>query len=126
MPVTGVDQKITGLLGLARRGGLLVAGDHAVRYALQRKKAALVIVARDAGKACRRRFDLWTRRAGVPLYVYGDKAGLGAIAGRAECAVVAVRDRGLAAAVEQRLRGAAARPGAESGGEPFVSQHSRV
>ena len=122
--MAGAERGPWGLLGLARRAGRLAAGDHAVRYALQAGRAALVLLARDAGGACRRRFTGLAGRAGVPLVTYGSKAELGAVAGRGECAVLAVTDPGLAAAVRERLPGGAARPGAESGGEPFVAKHS--
>lgn len=118
------EQALRGLLGLALRAGRLAVGDHAVRWALRRGQAALVIVAQDAGRASRRRFASLAARMQVPLLTYGSKASLGAMVGRGACAVLAVTDEGLAAAVGRRLAQGSARPGAESGGEPFVTQHS--
>lgn len=115
-----------GLLGLARKAGRLAAGDHAARHALQDGRAALVVVAEDAGAACRRRFAHLTAREAVPMVVWGRKAELGVLTGRPQCAVVAVTDKGLAAALRERLSAGAGGTGAESGGEPFVTQHSHL
>ncbi|HEY8552202.1 MAG TPA: ribosomal L7Ae/L30e/S12e/Gadd45 family protein [Thermaerobacter sp.] len=125
MPVA-VEGDPKGLLGLARRAGRLAAGDHAVRFALQRGRAALVLVAEDAGAACRRRFAHLTAREAVPMVVWGRKADLGAAVGRSQCAVLAVTDKGLAAALRDRLSAGAGGTGAESGGEPFVTKHPHL
>ena len=115
-----------GLIGLARRAGRLAAGDHAVRYALQEGRAALVVVAVDAGSACRRRFTHLAAQEAVPLYVWGQKGELGRLVGRPQCAVLAITDKGLASALRERLPAGAGGTGAESGGEPFVTQHSHL
>lgn len=126
MPVPGGRGDPRGLIGLARRAGRLAAGDHAVRHAFQQGRAALVVVAADAGAACHRRFARLAARDAVPLVVWGGKGELGALAGRPQCAVLAVTDKGLAAALRERLTAGAGGTGAESGGEPFVTQHSHL
>lgn len=84
------------LLGLARRGGFLALGDRATCHALQLGRAKLVVVAGDAGTAIRRRVCRLAELNGVPLVVWGNKALLGMLVGRPECAVLALKNSNLA------------------------------
>ena len=105
------------LLGLARRGGNLVLGEEPVAEACRLKKARVVFLAADAGETTARRGTRMAESAGVPLVVLPwTKAELGDQLGRASCALLALTDLGLAAAVVSRLaeRDESLRPTAET------------
>lgn len=98
------DSGALSLLGLARRGGNLAMGEEPVAEACRLGKARLVLLAADAGDTTARRGARAAEVAGVPLATLPyDKAELGFRLGRSTCALLAVTDRGLAAAAAARL-----------------------
>lgn len=100
------------LLGLARRGGNIALGEEPVAEACRLKKAALVLIASDAGETTANRGRRMAEGGNAPWAVLPcTKAELGLAVGRASCALAAVTDRGLARAAAQKL--------AAAGNEPF-------
>lgn len=99
-----MNSNLLGMLGLARRGGMLSVGEEPALEAAQQKRARLLLLASDAADNTERRIRrfaesgscLWIR---VPF----TKAELGSEVGRASCAILAVTDIGLAAAIARRL-----------------------
>lgn len=92
------------LLGLALRGGNLAVGEEPVAEACKTRRAALVLTAADAAQnsvdRARRRADA----SGVPwVSIPWGKDALGAALGRGSCAMAALTDRGLAAALAKKL-----------------------
>lgn len=131
-----MNSNLLGMLGLARRGGMLAVGEEPALEAAQQKKARLLLLASDAAEHTERRIRhfaengscLWIR---VPF----SKAELGSEVGRASCAILAVTDIGLASAIARRLAdGDAARYGetaakldlkAKRAAERKAQRHSR-
>ncbi|MGB9802526.1 MAG: L7Ae/L30e/S12e/Gadd45 family ribosomal protein [Desulfofundulus sp.] len=94
---------VTQLLFLARRAGRVVGGDRAVRAAIRRGYAKLVLLATDASRHTRKSFLFLTRSTGVPLVTWGLKEELGRILNRATCAVMAVNDEDFSRGILKRL-----------------------
>ncbi len=95
--------KTLSLLGLALRGGNLAVGEAPVDEACRTGRAKLVLAAADAGNSADRARRL-AARAGVPFAALPrTKEQAGMALGRSSCAVLAVTDEGLAAAVRKRL-----------------------
>ncbi len=94
---TGSDSspsKLLGLLGLAHRAGKLAIGATEVENLVHRNRRPVVIVARDAGVALRRRLlRLNPVRGFLPETV--DRLDLAHLLGRSQVAVVAVSDQGF-------------------------------
>jgi hypothetical protein len=86
------------LIGLARRGGQLVAGFDQVAEALRRGEAALLLAARDGAMDGRRKLRALAR--GLPVIEAFDRRELGGAIGRDEVVHVALAPGGLA----RRLR----------------------
>ncbi|MCL6451721.1 MAG: ribosomal L7Ae/L30e/S12e/Gadd45 family protein [Acetobacteraceae bacterium] len=80
------------MLFLARRAGRVVGGDRAVRAAIQRGHARLVLLATNASGRTKRTFLFLTRSTGVPVATWGFKEELGRILNRSTCAVMAITD----------------------------------
>ncbi len=96
--------KALSLLGLALRGGNLAVGEEPVSEACRTGRARLVLTAADAAGNSADRAKRLAERASVPYAVLPrSKAQTGMALGRASCAVLAVTEAGLAAAVEKRL-----------------------
>jgi uncharacterized protein len=93
--LAAADQRIWGLIGLARRAGKLALGTTAVEQALKNQAAELLLVATDARAATASAWLEPEVRRGRAA-AYGTKAELGAALGREEVGAVAVLDPGLA------------------------------
>lgn len=99
-----MSQKALRLLGLALRGSNLAVGELPVGEACQTHRARLVLHAADAAENTVRRAGREAQRAGVELVALPyTKEELGAALGRNSCAVAALTDKGLAAAVAADL-----------------------
>ena len=92
------------LLGLALRGGNLAVGEEPVREACKTRRARLVLSAVDAADNSIDRAGRWAEEGGVTwVRLPWDKETLGNALGRRLCAVAALTDQGLAAALAEKL-----------------------
>ncbi|MGM9619055.1 MAG: L7Ae/L30e/S12e/Gadd45 family ribosomal protein [Oscillospiraceae bacterium] len=92
------------LIGLAKRGGNLEAGEEPVGAAARARDARVILVAEDAAENTRRRVRHFAD-AGQCLWlsVPYDKDELGRSIGRTSCAMLAITDVGLASAIVRKL-----------------------
>lgn len=98
---------VLGLLGLARRAGKLACGEEQVRETVAGGKCRAIFLADDAGEATRRK--VMRHDARVPVFTLPcGRETLGSAIGVAGCAVCAVDDIGMAAALAGKLRDAGA------------------
>ena len=94
----------TRLLGLALRGGNLVAGNDPVQAAVYAGRVRLLLLSADASARTCRDAEQWAERGHCLCVVLPcDKAELGHALGHAAVAVAALTDTGLANAVGERL-----------------------
>lgn len=94
-------------LGLALRAGSLAVGEEPVLAACRGRKARLVLLASDAAGNTADRAARLAEECGAPLAVLPyEKSRVGFCLGRGSCALLAVTDAGLAAAVMGALAGA--------------------
>ena len=92
------------LLGLALRGNNLAVGEEPVREACKTHRAWLVVSADDAADNSVDRARRWAEECGVTwVRLPWDKETLGNALGRRLCAVAALTDRGLTAALVEKL-----------------------
>lgn len=95
------------LLGLALRGNNLAVGEEPVEEACKTGRAKLVLTAADGAANSVGRARRWAENGGVPwLEAPWDKETLGGALGRSACAMAALTDGGLAAALVKKLAGA--------------------
>jgi ribosomal protein L7Ae-like RNA K-turn-binding protein len=107
--VTAVTDHVLNTLGLARRAGSLAVGEEPVVEACKLKKARVLLLAADAADNTADKAGRLSDLAGAPLVALPyDKAQVGFALGRSACALLAVTDAGLAAALVAKL--AAAQP----------------
>ena len=92
------------LLGLALRGGNLAMGEEPVREACKARRACLVLTAADAAQNSVDRARRWAEECGAAwVRLTWDREALGNALGRKLCAVAALTDKGLAAALAEKL-----------------------
>ncbi len=93
-----------GLLGIARRGGMVEIGDESVRVALLTKRGRVVLIASDASERSKNMFSAIAEDSSVPhIEVAETMADLGNALGKRPCAAVCVCDMGIAAALVKKL-----------------------
>ncbi len=98
-----IEEKIKGLLGIAKRSGNLVSGEFAVRQALQQEDACLVIVATDASDNTKKLFSNKCEYYNVPIITAFNKTDLGKAIGCEERSSAAVTDNGIAEAMIKKI-----------------------
>lgn len=93
-----------GLLGLAKKAGRLALGEEPVGEACRVKNARVILLAADAAENTLRRAEQFARKGNCPcLTTDYTKDQLGWTVGRSVCAILAVTDAGMAAALVHRL-----------------------
>lgn len=96
--------KILRLIGLAKRGGNLEAGEEPVGAAARARDARVILVASDAAENTFRRVRHFADAGQcIWLSIPCTKDELGGSIGRTSCAMVAVTDLGLASAIVKKL-----------------------
>lgn len=93
------------MIGLGQRAGKLMSGDYAVREALARGKAKLLIVAADAATRTRQELSEMAGLKNIPTITYGSKGELGRLIGKSPRSAVVFTDehmvRGILGAWER-------------------------
>ena len=105
------------LLGIARKAGRAEVGEEPAGAACRARQARVLLLAADAADNSVRRAARFAEAGQVPcLRTPWDKGTLGGAVGRTACAMVALTDAGLAAALVEKLAQAdpEARPAAEA------------
>ncbi len=92
------------LLGLARRAGMLEAGDEATKGAIARGAARLLLIAADSSERTRETFEFIAESSALShITVSETREELGNAIGKRPCAVVALCDTGFCAAILKKL-----------------------
>lgn len=117
------DRRMRGLVAGAHRAGHLALGADATREALSENRAALVIVAVDAG-AIAASLEIQRAIDGGMAVAWSDKSTLGALFGRDSIAVLAVLHDGLAAEL-RRVREVSAALAAARSDSAWMSPEDR-
>ena len=98
------------LLGIARKAGRVEVGEEPVGASARARQARLILVASDAADNSARRAAHFAQAGKAPWFrVPYTKGELGGTVGRASCAMLALTDVGLAAALLARLAAGARR-----------------
>ena len=102
-----MDSEIDSLLsflGLAKKAGMLEAGDESVGTTAKAHGARLILLASDAaGNTVRRAQHFAEAGDCLCATLPADKDALGRAVGRASCAILALTDTGFAAAAAKKL-----------------------
>ena len=94
-----MKQKALSYIGLATKAGKTASGEFSTEKAVKSGKAYLVAVAEDASENTKKRFRDCCAWYHVPICIFATKEELGASAGKAMRASLAILDEGLAKAV---------------------------
>lgn len=96
--------KALNYLGIARMSGNIELGEENAKALVKAGKARALLLASDASEGVKKRAEGYLYGFRAPLIVLPcTKAELGGAVGRAQCAVAAVRDLGLAKSLADAL-----------------------
>lgn len=97
--------KIFGLLGLATKAGKIAFGTEACIDVIDRNKAKLVIVAKDASDRTKLNFKNLCQKKKVPVYEIGTIEELSKSIGKDNKAVIVIKDINFSNAIIKIING---------------------
>lgn len=99
------NNKIYGLLGLARRAGKISFGTESSIETIEKKKAKLVIVAEDCSERTKKNFEELCKKLNVELRIVGTIELLSQSIGQVNKAVFVIKDENFAKEILKRIDG---------------------
>lgn len=100
-----MNNKIYGLLGLARKAGKISFGTQSCIEAIEKRKAKLVIIAEDCSDRTKKNFEDISNTANVPIRVIGTIENISKCIGQNNKAVIVVKDENFAKEIIQKIDG---------------------
>ena len=97
------EQEAAGVLGLAQKAGHAASGDAAVREAVEKKEAVLLVIATDVSPNTEKELVHLAEKANIPVIRMLTREALGRCLGRAPRAAAAITDKGLAALLTKKM-----------------------
>ena len=101
----GVNNKIYGLVGLARRAGKISFGTESSIETIEKKKAKLVIVAEDSSDRTKKNFKELSDKLNVEFRIAGTIEDLSRSIGQVNKAVIVIKDENFAKEILKRIDG---------------------
>lgn len=99
------NQKISGLIGLATKAGKIVAGTEACLQEIEKKSVKLIILATDAADRTKKIFKQKCKDFNIEIYEGLTIEELSNSIGRANKAIVGIKDKGFAQAINKVISG---------------------
>lgn len=99
------NKKILGLIGLAARARKICFGADSVELEVKKKKVYLVVVAIDASKRSREKFNQLCEEYNVPIIIEGEIEILSKAIGKSNKAIIGVKDINLANEIQKIKNG---------------------
>lgn len=87
------ENKFYRFIGIAKKSGAVVSGDHMVEKELNRGTLRLVVVATDTSIRIRNKYERFCKELSVPMRIAGTKEVLGKAIGRDQAAVLGFKDK---------------------------------
>ena len=100
-----MENKIYGLLGLARRAGKVSFGTESSIETIEKKKAKLVILAEDSSDRTKKNFKELSEKLNIPFRIAGTIEDLSKSIGQVNKAVLVIKDENFAKEILKRIDG---------------------
>ena len=91
-----MNNQIYSFIGLMQKSGKLSSGDDTVEREIKKGNVKLLIIAQDASDNTKKRFEDMAKYRNIPYIYWGTKIDLGSSIGKSSRAIIAVKDRGFA------------------------------
>ncbi len=100
-----IDNKIYGLLGLARRAGKISFGTESSIETIQKGKAKLVIVTTDSSDRTKNNFEELSKKFNVEFRIFGTIENLSKSIGQNNKAVIVIKDKNFSNEIVKKIDG---------------------
>ena len=100
-----INNKICGLLGLARRAGKLTFGTEACLQEIDKNRVNLIIIATDAAERTKMNFNNICKERKVPIFEVLDIESISKSIGQTNKAVIGIKDKNFAKEIAKRSSG---------------------
>lgn len=100
-----VNNKISGLLGLAMKAGKIVFGTEACMQEIQKNKVKLVIIATDSAERTKTNFDIICKEKKIPMFEYLKIEDISKSIGKNNKAVIGIRDTNFSREIKKIIDG---------------------
>ena len=99
------NNKIYGLIGLARRARKISFGTESVEKAIDKKRVKLVIVATDASDRTKKNFEMKCENVNTEYRIFGTIEELSSCIGQVNKAVIGIEDENFSKELIKRIDG---------------------
>ncbi len=99
------NNNIYGLVGLARRAGKISFGTESATETIEKKKAKLVIVAKDSSDRTKKNFKELCEKVDVQMRITGTIEELSKSIGQVNKAIIVIKDENFAKEILKRIDG---------------------
>ena len=100
-----IDNKVYGLLGLARRAGKISFGTESSIETIQKGKAKLVIVTTDSSDRTKNNFEELSKKFNVEFRIFGTIENLSKSIGQNDKAVIVIKDKNFSNEIVKKIDG---------------------
>ena len=100
-----IDNKVYGLLGLARRAGKISFGTESSIETIQKGKAKLVIVTTDSSDRTKNNFEELSKKFNVEFRIFGKIENLSKSIGQNNKAVIVIKDKNFSNEIVKKIDG---------------------
>ncbi|MCF0116793.1 MAG: ribosomal L7Ae/L30e/S12e/Gadd45 family protein [Bacilli bacterium] len=98
-----MENKILGLLGLARRGGAIIIGDSILPL-FGRVKSLFIIIAKDCSENTKKKWHDKCSYYNIPCIEYETKSNIGHSLGKQEVSVIGITNTNMIKKINQLLK----------------------
>ena len=99
------ENKVYGLLGLCMKAGKISFGTESCIDMLNKRKAKLIILAKDSSERTIENFQIICGLNNIPFYIFGYKEELSKSIGKNNKTVFGIKDKNLADTIKKILNG---------------------
>ena len=101
---TAAKQQIRSLLSLANRANFISAGHSRVERTLREESPPLLIIAQDASKSVKQKFENWGLRMEIPIHFILTQLELAPCVGYPTCSLLTINDSGFAQKLNDEIQ----------------------
>lgn len=100
-----MTNKVYGLLGICAKAGDIVSGTDITIEMVEKKKAKLVIVAKDCSEKTIKNMKFICEKSKVPIHIFGKIEDLSKSIGKSNRGVIGIKNENLANEIVKKIYG---------------------
>ena len=100
-----MTNKIYGLLGICAKAGDIVSGTDITIETVEKKKAKLVIVAKDCSEKTIKNMKFICDKNNIPIHIFGEIENLSKSIGKSNRGVIGIKNENIAKEIVKKIYG---------------------